>query len=57
MSHGLPKLRSVVTDATDPGELAEFYRELLGYEYLRGGELPDDAVGLTRSAGHSDYAA
>jgi len=33
-------LRSIVLDATDARRLAEFYRQLLGYEYRRGDEPP-----------------
>lgn len=35
-----PSLRQVVLDATDARSLAEFYRELLGYTYRPGDELP-----------------
>ncbi len=35
-----PSLRSVVLDTTDARQLAEFYRELLGYEYRPGDERP-----------------
>ncbi|HEX7106990.1 MAG TPA: VOC family protein [Acidothermaceae bacterium] len=38
----LPVLRQVVLDTTDARALAEFYRELLGYEYRAGDEPPDD---------------
>jgi hypothetical protein len=37
-----PVLRQVVLDATDARALAEFYRQLLGYEYREGDEPPDD---------------
>jgi catechol 2,3-dioxygenase-like lactoylglutathione lyase family enzyme len=44
-----PSLRQVVLDSTDARGLAEFYRELLGYEYRTGDEAPlageDDARG------------
>ena len=33
-------LRQVVLDCTDPRELAEFYRRLLGYDYRPGDEPP-----------------
>jgi glyoxalase superfamily protein len=36
-----PVLRQVVLDTTDARGLAEFYRELLGYEYRAGDEPPD----------------
>ena len=36
----VPRLRSVVLDTTDARGLAEFYRELLGYEYRPGDEPP-----------------
>jgi len=35
-----PALRQVVLDTTDARALAEFYRELLGYEYRDGDEAP-----------------
>ncbi|MGH9172139.1 MAG: VOC family protein [Acidimicrobiales bacterium] len=35
-----PTLAQVVLDATDARALAEFYRELLGYEYRAGDEPP-----------------
>ena len=35
-------LRQVVLDTMDARALAEFYRELLGYEYRAGDEPPDD---------------
>ena len=35
-----PRLRSVVLDTTDARRLAEFYRELLGYDYRAGDEVP-----------------
>jgi len=37
-----PVLRQVVLDTTDARALAEFYRELLGYEHRAGDEPPDD---------------
>ena len=37
---GFPTLRSIVLDTTDARGLAEFYRELLGYEYRSGDEPP-----------------
>ena len=40
MSETFPRLRSVVLDATDCRALAEFYRQLLGYEYRPGDEPP-----------------
>jgi hypothetical protein len=46
MSAEFPVLGAVVLDATDARALAEFYRELLGYEYWPGYEPPP--------AGHSD---
>ena len=36
----VPKLRSIVLDTTDARGLAEFYRQLLGYEYWPGFEPP-----------------
>ena len=35
-----PALRQVVLDTTDARTLAEFYRQLLGYEYRDGDEPP-----------------
>jgi catechol 2,3-dioxygenase-like lactoylglutathione lyase family enzyme len=40
MPAGFPTLGAVVLDATDARTLAEFYRELLGYEYWSGYEPP-----------------
>ena len=37
---GYPQFRQVVLDATDARELAEFYRELLGWQYRPGDEPP-----------------
>ena len=37
---GFPQLLQVVLDTTDARALAEFYRELLGYEYRPGHEPP-----------------
>ena len=47
-----PQLLHTVLDTTNPRELAEFYRQLLGLEYRRGDEppadgSPDDADWLT----------
>jgi hypothetical protein len=36
-----PRVRQVVLDSTDARKLAEFYRQLLGYEYRQGDEPPD----------------
>lgn len=47
---GFPQLRQVVLDTTDARALAEFYRQLLGYEYRRGDEPP--APGEPDPAGH-----
>jgi hypothetical protein len=35
-----PQLRQVVLDCTDPRGLAEFYRQLLGFDYRPGDETP-----------------
>ncbi len=35
-----PELRQAVLDATDARVLAEFYRQLLGYDYRTGDEVP-----------------
>ena len=40
MSGSFPALRAVVLDATDARAIAEFYRQLLGYEYRSGDEPP-----------------
>jgi hypothetical protein len=40
MPDSFPTLRSVVFDTTDARGLAEFYRQLLGYEYRIGDEGP-----------------
>jgi catechol 2,3-dioxygenase-like lactoylglutathione lyase family enzyme len=40
MADDFPTLRSVVLDTTDARGLAEFYRQLLGYEYRPGDEPP-----------------
>jgi catechol 2,3-dioxygenase-like lactoylglutathione lyase family enzyme len=40
MPDAFPRLRSVVLDTTDVRGLAEFYRQLLGYEYRAGDEPP-----------------
>jgi catechol 2,3-dioxygenase-like lactoylglutathione lyase family enzyme len=40
VTHRLPALRSIVLDTTDARRLAEFYRELLGFEYRQGDEPP-----------------
>ena len=37
---GIPLLRQVVLDGTDVRELAEFYRQLLGWQYRPGDEPP-----------------
>jgi Glyoxalase-like domain len=40
-SQRFPHLLQVVLDATDPRSLAEFYRQLLGFDYRPGDETPD----------------
>lgn len=40
MPKAFPTLRSVVLDTTDARGLAEFYRQLLGYDYRPGDECP-----------------
>jgi catechol 2,3-dioxygenase-like lactoylglutathione lyase family enzyme len=47
---GFPLLRSIVLDTTDARGLAEFYRQLLGYEYRAGDEPPE--VGEPDPKGH-----
>lgn len=39
-----PQLLHTVLDTTNPRELAEFYRQLLGLEYRRGDEPPADGT-------------
>jgi hypothetical protein len=39
-SSAFPHLRQVVLDTTNARQLAEFYRELLGYRYRPGDEPP-----------------
>ncbi len=41
MTH--PQLLQTVIDCPDPRPVAEFYRELLGFEYRSGDEVPDPA--------------
>jgi catechol 2,3-dioxygenase-like lactoylglutathione lyase family enzyme len=40
MPETFPALRAVALDATDARAVAEFYRELLGYDYRLGDECP-----------------
>ncbi len=40
MTESFPTLRSVVLDTTDARGLAEFYRQLVGYDYRPGDERP-----------------
>jgi catechol 2,3-dioxygenase-like lactoylglutathione lyase family enzyme len=40
MPDTFPALRTVVIDATDARAVAEFYRELLGFQYRHGDERP-----------------
>ena len=49
--HGVPTVRQVVLDCTDPRALAEFYRQLLGLEYREGDEPPSAGVPDERGAG------
>jgi hypothetical protein len=39
-TYGFPKVRQTVLDTTDVRGLAEFYRELLGWDYRPGDERP-----------------
>jgi Glyoxalase-like domain len=39
-----PTLRQVVLDCEDARALAEFYRQLLGYQYRPGDEPPADGM-------------
>jgi hypothetical protein len=39
-SRGVPSIRQVVLDTTEPRRLAEFYRELFGLSYRAGDEPP-----------------
>jgi catechol 2,3-dioxygenase-like lactoylglutathione lyase family enzyme len=43
-----PTLRQVVLDCEDARTLAEFYRQLLGFQYRPGDELPADGAFDTR---------
>jgi uncharacterized glyoxalase superfamily protein PhnB len=53
-------LRQVVLDGTDIRLLAEFYRQLLGFEYRPGHEQPDPAgddwLVLRDATGHTQVA-
>ncbi|MDP9073830.1 MAG: VOC family protein [Actinomycetota bacterium] len=49
ITSGIPVLRQAVLDSTDPRALAEFYRQLLAYDYRLGDEAPQP--------GHPDPAA
>jgi catechol 2,3-dioxygenase-like lactoylglutathione lyase family enzyme len=58
---GVPTLRQVVLDCTDARALAEFYRQLLGFQYRPGDEPPaagdpdprgEDWLVLNDAAGH-----
>jgi hypothetical protein len=40
MTETFPSLRAVALDATNARDVAEFYRQLLGYVYRRGDEPP-----------------
>lgn len=40
-SETVPRVRQTVLDTTDVRGLAEFYRQLLGYTYRPGDEMPD----------------
>jgi hypothetical protein len=40
MPNGYPALRAVVLDATNARDVAEFYRQLLGFVYRAGDEPP-----------------
>jgi catechol 2,3-dioxygenase-like lactoylglutathione lyase family enzyme len=62
---GFPALAQVVLDTTDARALAEFYRQLLGFGYRPGDELPaagepdpagQDWLVLRDSAGHRQIA-
>jgi catechol 2,3-dioxygenase-like lactoylglutathione lyase family enzyme len=50
MAATFPTLRSVVLDTTDARALAEFYRQLLGYEYRSGDEPPSQGEPDTRGS-------
>ncbi|MEV0899668.1 VOC family protein [Actinoplanes sp. NPDC049802] len=50
-----PQLRAFVLDAPDARRLAEFYRELLGLEYLEGDEPPADKDWLRLRAPDGSY--
>lgn len=42
MTASYPSVRQTVLDCVHPRRLADFYRDLLGYEYRPGDETPDD---------------
>lgn len=42
MTESFPALIATAIDTTDPRGLAEFYRQLLGYGYRDGDEIPTD---------------
>lgn len=60
MTGARPILRQTVLDCREPRRLADFYRELLGYEYRSGDETPEDGedwlvirpVGFEAGGGH-----
>jgi hypothetical protein len=49
---GYPNLRQTVLDSTDNRALAEFYRQLLGYEYRTGDEPPAEKEWLVLVGPH-----
>jgi hypothetical protein len=62
---GFPELRQVVMDGTDVRLLAEFYRQLLGFEYRPGDDPPppgdpdpagEDWLVLRDATGHTQVA-
>ena len=57
MSH--PTLRQTVLDCREPRRLADFYRDLLGYDYRPGDEAPEEREDwlVLRPAGGSHQLA
>jgi hypothetical protein len=59
MTDGIPILRHTVLDCLEPRRLAEFYRQLLGYDYRPGHETPregEDWLVLRDPAGRAGIA-
>ena len=50
MSETFPRFRSIVLDTTDARRAGEFYRQLLGWDYLEGFEPPAPGLPDPRGA-------